>query len=141
MQEIKRDVLVNKASELLAAGTVDRVLGWRVGEFDYDVTPSAFSSAEELEKEFVWNDFCGANFSKYLVKETAKSDAKVLVFLKPCDTYSFNQLLTEHRFDREKVYVVGVPCGGMIDVKKLKEKAQSVLSAESDGEQRSEERR
>ena len=135
MQEIKRDVLVNKASELLAAGTVDRVLGWRVGEFDYDVTPSVFSSAEELEKEFVWNDFCGANFSKYLVKETAKSDAKVLVFLKPCDTYSFNQLLTEHRFDREKVYVVGVPCGGMIDVKKLKEKAQSVLYAESDGEQ------
>ena len=42
MQEIKRDVLVNKASELLAAGTVDRVLGWRAGEFDYDVTPSVF---------------------------------------------------------------------------------------------------
>ena len=109
MQEIKREILVSKASELLANGTVDRVIGWKAGEFDYDVTPAVFRSAGELEKDFVWNDFCGANFSKYLIKETGNGDGKVLAFLKPCDTYSFNQLLTEHRFDREKVDVVGVP--------------------------------
>ena len=128
MQEIKREVLVKKAVELLKNGTVNRVFGWKAGEFDYDVTPALFTSAEELEKEFVWNDFCGANFSKYLVKETIKSDEKVLVFLKPCDTYSFNQLLTEHRFDREKVYVIGVPCNGMADVSTIKEKADGILS-------------
>jgi hypothetical protein len=60
-----------------------------------------------MKKDFTYGDFAGANFSKYLVKETKKGDGKVLVFLKPCDTYSFNQLLTEHRFDREKVYAVG----------------------------------
>ena len=38
MQEIKREVLVNKASELLKNGTVDRVFGWKKGEFDYDIT-------------------------------------------------------------------------------------------------------
>ena len=76
MQEIKREVLVSKASELLANGTVDRVLGWKNGEFDYDVTPGIFRSAEDLEKDFVWGDFCGANFSKYLVKETGKGDRK-----------------------------------------------------------------
>ena len=120
MQEIKREVLVSKASELLGNGTVDRVLGWKRGEFDYDITPALFTSSEELDADFVWNSFCGANFSKYLVKEAAKDGGKVLVFLKPCDTYSFNQLLTEHRFDREKVYAVGVPCNGMADTGKLK---------------------
>ena len=120
MQEIKREVLVSKASELLDNGTVDRVLGWKRGEFDYDITPALFTSSEELDADFVWNSFCGANFSKYLVKEAAKDGGKVLVFLKPCDTYSFNQLLTEHRFDREKVYAVGVPCNGMADTGKLK---------------------
>ena len=74
-----------------------------------------------MNKDFIWDDFCGANFSKYLLKETAKTEKKVLVFLKPCDTYSFNQLLTEHRFDREKVYAVGIPCNGMADPKKLKD--------------------
>ena len=127
MQEVKREVLVSKASELLKNGTVDRVLGWKAGEFDYDITPAVFHTGEELEQDFVWNDFCGANFSKYLVSETGKSENKILVFLKPCDTYSFNQLLTEHRFDREKVYAVGVGCNGMLDVAKLRSSAEGIL--------------
>ena len=49
-------------------------------------------------------------------------------------TYSFNQLLTEHRFDREKVYVVGVPCEGMMDGKKLKEAVDGVSSVSFDGD-------
>lgn len=134
MQEIKREILVSKASELLKSGTVDRVLGWKAGEFDYDVTPAVFYSADEMEKDFVWNDFCGANFSKYLIKETGKGENKVLVFLKPCDTYSFNQLLTEHRFDREKVYAVGIPCDGMLDIGKIKGSAEGIASVrEEDG--------
>ena len=134
MQEITRDMLVKRACELLSDGTADRVLGWKAGEFAYDVTPAVFKSCEELEEAFVWNDFCGANFSKYLIKETGKSGAKVLVFLKACDTYSFNQLLTEHRFDREKVYAIGVPCNGMLDPKLLKDKAEGILSVTDKGE-------
>ena len=132
MQEVKREVLVSKASELLKNGTVDRVLGWKAGEFDYDITPAVFHTGEELEQDFVWNDFCGANFSKYLVSETGKSENKILVFLKPCDTYSFNQLLTEHRFDREKVYAVGVGCNGMLDVAKLRSSADGILSVNTE---------
>ena len=119
MQKITRETLIEKAESLLSSGVVTRVLGWKAGEFSYDVTPAIFTSAEQMKKEFVFDDFCGANFSKYLVKE-AKKDGKVLVFLKPCDTYSFNQLLTEHRFDREKVYAVGVSCDGMVDISKIK---------------------
>ena len=120
MQKITREQLIEKASALLENGTVSAVLGWKRGEFDYDISPAVFKSTEELEKEFVFNDFCGANFSKYLVSKTAKIEGKVLVFLKPCDTYSFNHLLTEHRFDREKVYAVGIPCEGMADISKVK---------------------
>lgn len=135
MQEIKREVLVQKACELLANGTVDRVLGWKAGEFDYDVTPAVFTSAEDIEKDFVWGDFCGANFSKYLIKETEKSEAKVLVFLKPCDTYSFNQLLTEHRFDREKAYAVGIPCSGMLDINAVRNLADGISSIDTDADE------
>ncbi len=133
MQEINCEVLVSKAAELLEKGTVDRVLGWKAGEFDYDITPAVFHSEQELKDGFVWNDFCGANFSKYLIKETGKSENKVLVFLKPCDTYSFNQLLTEHRFDREKVYAVGVPCSGMLDIGKVKQSAEGIAAVREEG--------
>ena len=121
MQKITRDILLEKAEKLFADGTINRVLGWKKGEFSYDVTPAVFSSIEEMKKDFVYGDFSGANFSKYLIKETRKGEGKVLVFLKPCDTYSFNQLLTEHRFDKEKVYAVGISCDGMVDVVKMKE--------------------
>ena len=131
MQEVNK--LVERASALLADGTVDRVLGWKAGEFGYDVTPAVFRSAQELEQSFVWNDFCGANFSKYLVKETL-GEGKVLAFLKPCDTYSFNQLLTEHRFDREKVYAIGVPCNGMLDGGKLRDRAGELASFAVEGD-------
>ena len=120
MQEIKREQLVSKATELLASGKVTSVLGWKKGEFDYDITPFMFTNTEEIESAFEWNDFCGANLSKYLVSKAQKAEGKILVFLKPCDTYSFNQLLTEHRFDREKVYAVGVSCDGMVDIDKIK---------------------
>ncbi len=133
MQTVMRDQLVEKATQLLANGTVTRVLGWKKGEFDYDVTPAVFADVEAL-KDFVFDDFCGANFSKYLIKETGK-EGKVLVFLKPCDTYSFNQLLTEHRFDREKVYAVGIPCDGMIDIAKIKANVgDGILSVKSEAD-------
>ncbi|MBR3894107.1 MAG: 4Fe-4S dicluster domain-containing protein [Clostridia bacterium] len=135
MQKITREQLIDQASELLANGTVSTVLGWGAGEFGYDVTPTLFKTAEEMQNGFVFNDFCGANFSKYLVSKTKTLEGKLLVFLKPCDTYSFNQLLTEHRFDREKVYVVGIPCEGMADIAKVKEiSGEGISSIASDGD-------
>ena len=131
MQKITTEQLVEKAAELLESGKVASVLGWEKGEYDYDVTPGIFGSIEEMKEKFVYGDFSAANLSKYLVKKTEKLEGKVLVFLKPCDTYSFNQLLTEHRFDREKVYAVGVQCDGMIDIEKVKKIAgDGILSVD-----------
>lgn len=132
MQKITTDILVNKAVSLINDGTVTAVLGYKKGEFDYDITPAVFKTEKDLKENFIFNDFCGANFSKYLINKTENED-KVLVFLKPCDTYSFNQLLTEHRFNREKVYAVGIPCEGMLDISKIKEKCgEGILKIECD---------
>lgn len=111
--------LIRRACELLEDGTVNRVLGWQKGQFVYDITPAVFTSAEEVKENFVYNDFCADNLSKYLIHESEK-EGKVLAFLKPCDTYSFNQLLTEHKIVRDNVYVIGVPSYGKADIEKLR---------------------
>lgn len=100
--------LINRAKELLADGTVARVLGWKAGDLPYNPEPAYFETEESL-KDFVYNGFCGANLSKYMI-EASKLEGKTLVCLKPCDTYSFNQLIKEHRVDREKAYIIGVGC-------------------------------
>ena len=137
-----QDKLINRAKELLASGKVQKVLGWQKGLFEEDITPAIFTSAEELDKDFVFNKNCKANLSKYLVKVTKEIEIKksttrmnntmakqrdpnvadapiptevVLVFLKPSDTYSFTQLLKENRITREDVYAIGVPCQDTLD--------------------------
>jgi ferredoxin len=123
--------IIEKAKSLLADGTVNRVIGWKKGEFAYDSTPAVFNSAEEIENELIFDAFTASNVSKYLIKESQK-EGKVLVFLKPCDTYSFNQLIKEHRINRENVYIVGIECNGKLDIEKIKAKGISGIQSISE---------
>ncbi len=126
--------LIERAKQLLADGTVSRVMGWKAGEFGYDMTPAVFASSEELEKDFRYDDFCEANLSKYMIKESRK-EGKILVFLKPCDTYSFNELLKEHRILRENVYVIGVPCTGKVNANAIRSRGiHGITGMSCDGE-------
>ncbi len=110
--------MIERAKELLASGEVARVIGWKKGEFYFDPVPASFETVEELDS-LVYNYFCGANLSKYLI-QMSKKEGKTAVFLKPCDTYSFNQLVKEHRINRENVYVIAVECLAKLDINKIK---------------------
>ena len=122
------------AVKLLENGTADRVLGWKKGDFFYDLTPAVFESAEQVEKDFAFSPFSGANLSKYCISQSRKS-GKTAVFLKPCDSYSFQQLLKEHRILRENVHIVGVQCDGMCDMEKLRALGcDAVTAVREDGE-------
>ena len=128
-----QEIMIKKATELLQNGTVNRVIGWKAGAFSYDISPEIFTTTDSL-KDFVYDDFASANVSKYLIKESRK-EGKILAFLKPCDTYSFNQLCNEHRIIRENVYLIGVPCDGKADIEKIKANGvDGVLSIVRDGE-------
>ncbi len=124
MKEVELKML-ERAKALLASGEVARVVGWKKGDFVYDNSPAVFESVEELDS-FVYNWFCGANLSKYLIN-VSKKEGKTAVFLKPCDTYSFNQLLKEHRINRENVYVIAVECLGKFDIEKIKAQGVSFV--------------
>ena len=129
MQRLKT-AMIEKATALLSSGEVARVLGWKKGEFGFDVEPAVFKNVEEL-KDFTYDAFCGANLSKYLVQES-KKEGKILIFLKPCDSYSFNQLIKEHRINKENVYTVGVECQGKVDPDKLKENGIEIVESASE---------
>ncbi len=128
------DLIKNKVRELLENQTVSRVLGWKTGEFFYDETPAVFNSVEELN-EMVYDGFSAPNLSKYLIKE-AKKEGKIAVLLKPCDSYSFNQLQKEHRFNRDNVYAVAIPCRGKLDIEKIRAKGiKGIQSVKEEGDE------
>ena len=98
--------LIRRAKELLADGTVVRVLGWKAGDMPWNPEPAFFENEEEL-KDFVYDGFCGANLSKMMI-EASRLDGKTLACLKPCDTYSFNQLLSEKRKKKRALCVTAL---------------------------------
>lgn len=125
-------MILERVRALMSEGVASRVLGWEAGESFYDRTPAVFS-ADQLDN-LKYDSFCGSNVSKYLIAEAAK-EGKIIALIKPCDSYSLNQLCTEHRVDREKVYALGVGCRGKIDVEKLRAKGiKGMISAEEDGD-------
>jgi ferredoxin len=133
MKDVEMKML-ERAKALLESGEVARVVGWKKGEFCYDPMPASFENVDEL-KDFVYNYFCGANLSKYLI-QISKKEGKTAVFLKPCDTYSFNQLVKEHRIKRENVYVIAVECLAKLDIEKMKAKGVSgVTGVEVEGKE------
>ena len=118
--------MLERAKALLESGEVARVIGWKKGDFCFDPSPASFETVEEL-KDFVYDYFCGANLSKYLI-QMSKKEGKTAVFLKPCDTYSFNQLVKEHRINRDNVYVIAVECLGKLDIEKIKAQGVSLVT-------------
>ena len=134
--------MIQRAKELLSEGKVQKVVGWKKGLFEDDITPGTFTTAEELDKDFIYDKNCAANLSKYLVGITREIEVKksttrmnntmakqrdpnaedkpipqevVLVFLKPGDSYSFTELLKENRITRSDVYAIGIPCQDTLD--------------------------
>ena len=112
-----QEMIIKRINELLAQGEYDRVLAWETGEMPYDRTPKVFGK-DDLDG-LKYDDFCGANLSKYLIAQMS-TPGKIIALMKPCDCYSLNQLCTEYRVDRDRVYALGVGCKGKIDVEKLR---------------------
>lgn len=122
------------AKRALESGEVDKVLGWERGDLWWDSYPSFISKPEEADT-LVWNSFCVNNLSKFLIEELQGS-SKVGVFVKGCDSTSFNQLLKDNRVDRERVVLYGVPCEGMVDPEKVREEGidRGVIDVNRSGE-------
>jgi coenzyme F420-reducing hydrogenase delta subunit/ferredoxin len=108
----------DKAEELLSSGQVSCVIGYETGT--HGRTRPAFIYDRDSVGRLVWNQDCTHNLTTYLRMalnpQTQKKGVParpVAVVVKPCDSRAINVLMAENRFDRDKVFVIGVACDGM----------------------------
>jgi ferredoxin len=102
------------AKNLLAEKQVDLVVGFAEGTLPLRCTP-VFVRDPAGAEALVWNSSCENNLANYL----RKRPEKVGVIAKGCDVRSIVGLIKENQIDRDKVVIVGIPCDGMIDRKKV----------------------
>lgn len=121
----------SEAGRLLHKGEVELVVGFRRGSIPMVSRPWLARTPEEAQ-EFHWDGFCNLNLANYLTKRKER----VAVVAKGCDSRSLVLHMQEHQISREQVVILGVPCRGMLDRRKLQAAAgkDEILEVEeSDG--------
>lgn len=101
------------AARLFTEDRIDVFVGYRSTGFDENQVPVIISSAGETEK-LVFTDKSVFNLTNYLKREHTRNK-RVGMVVKGCDSRSLNLLLTESQVKREKLYIVGIACEGVVD--------------------------
>jgi len=102
------------AGRLLKECAVEMIIGFRKGSMPMMNEPCFVTTAEDVQS-LVWDSNCGINLANYLTNRKEK----IAVFAKGCDSRNIVTHIIENKIARDQVYIVGVPCTGMIDKRKI----------------------
>jgi ferredoxin len=90
------------------------VIGFRKGTVPMMSEPH-FVTRPEAVHHLWWDSNCGINLANYL---TGRKE-KIGVIAKGCDSRNIIVHIVENKIKREQLHIVGVPCQGMIDKRKI----------------------
>jgi ferredoxin len=106
--------LRNEARTLLEEGRVDYIVGYEPGSLRFTTTPLITRDKGDVER-LVINPFIVNNLSVFLTE----IEGRVGIVAKGCDSRSIVSLIQDQQLARENVFIIGVPCSGLIDMKKI----------------------
>jgi ferredoxin len=102
------------ATRLLEEEKVETFIGFASGTIPMAVSPVAIKRKEDVSK-LVFNSLCGLNLANYL----PKLKGKIGIVAKGCDSRNIVTHIVENQIPRENLVIIGVPCKGMVDKKKI----------------------
>lgn len=102
------------AGRLLQSGAVEMVIGFRAGTVPMMNEPHFAKTPAEAQK-LVWDSHCGINLANYLTDRKEK----IGVVAKGCDSRNIVTHIIENKIKREQLVIIGVPCKGMVDKRKI----------------------
>jgi formate dehydrogenase (coenzyme F420) beta subunit len=131
--------LREEAKRLLLEKKVDVIVGYEKGTLPLTATPCFVSTEAEADK-LVFNELCTQNLAKFVhdlitnhknsqkrVKPEDRKKKVIGIVARGCTTRSLIIHLQERQYNRDEVYIIGVPCEGYVDKKNL---VKSLDSAE-----------
>jgi formate dehydrogenase subunit beta len=98
------------ARKLLEKKTVDVFIGYRRGSVPMMNEPVLIKDPAEVEL-LHWDSHCGLNLCNYLTKRTDR----VGIVANGCNSRNIVTHIIENQIKREQLFIVGLPCTGMID--------------------------
>jgi len=96
-----------------ALENVGLIIGWHKEEL---VARPFIAKSKEDAAKLVADFTCSINLVRFL--HDLEFEGRIGIFVKGCDARSLEMLIKEGKVDRESLYIIGVPCRGVIDSKK-----------------------
>ncbi len=113
MERLKERIMMI-ALRVLTERRVDVVLGFQRGSIAMMCQPVLVQKPEQVDL-LHWDSFCGSNLANYLPHRRDK----VAVVAKGCDSRNIVLQILENQIKREQLYIIGVPCQGMVDRRRV----------------------
>ena len=118
--------LRDEAKKIISRDDVKYVIGWEKGTYGFQMTPLFATSEDDIDR-LVFNPLCIHNLAVFpmleeklpLQKGSFEENEKIGIILKGCDSRAIVQIIQEKGLEKEKLIIIGVPCRGIIDYKKI----------------------
>ncbi len=102
------------AYKLLKDGRIDVFIGYKKGTLPMINEPVLISDPDNVDLLY-WDSNCSLNLCNYLTKRTDR----IGIVANGCNSRNIVTHITENQIRREQLYIVGIPCNGMIDHRKV----------------------
>jgi formate dehydrogenase (coenzyme F420) beta subunit len=121
------------AGRLLESGEVEVFIGYRRGTVPLMNEPFQVTDAARVD-ELYWDCNCGLNLCNYLTKRQEK---RIGIVANGCNSRNIVTHIIENQINREQLYIVGIPCEGMIDHRAVQRKVKGleILDYREEGEE------
>ena len=135
---VDQKLLVEEAKKIAAQEDVKYVVGYKKGTYGF-VVSSSYAYSPEYVENFIFNPLCTQNLAVYpmleeklpLGREEKADTRKIGLVVKGCDARAVVQIIQEKGLKREDVVLIGIPCTGVIDPKKIKNKFPNAKKVEN----------
>ncbi|MDO9547261.1 MAG: 4Fe-4S dicluster domain-containing protein [Pelolinea sp.] len=122
-----------EAARILSEKIVDMVIGFKQGTIPLKSQPMFITSQEDTDK-LILDGFCQNNLAVFLHDQP--KDKRIGIICRACESRAVRALVIEHQVNRENLYLIGVPCMGILDWKKIQDAADGpVTNAQESGDQ------
>ncbi len=107
------EIIAAKARDLLQSKSVECVIGYQRATNGSGARPLFAYEPGETDK-LIFDQTCSHNLVKFLLNRKGKVTA---IVVKPCDSRAINFLLNENQIERDKVFIIGVVCSGIVEMR------------------------
>jgi len=123
---VDQEKLREEAKKIIAQKDVKYLIGWEKGTYGFQMRPLFITSVDDVNR-LVFNPLCIHNLAVFPMLEEKlpihkgenQEKNKIGIIVKGCDSRAIVQIIQEKGLKKENLIIIGIPCNGVIDPKKV----------------------